>query len=67
MIRTINVHNFKAIIDNWHKNPKLIPKKQWLTFDRGLFLVIDNTQGNCCVHEFSDVDAAIAFSKESNA
>lgn len=67
MIRTINVHNFKAIIENWHVNPKMIPREQWMTFNRGLFLVIDNTKGECTVHEFTNVDAAIAFSKESNA
>lgn len=67
MIQTINVHNFKAIIDNWRENPNMIPKKQWLTFNRGLFLVIDNTGGKCIVHEFTNVDAAIAYSKESNA
>ncbi len=67
MIRTINVHNFKAVIENWHVNPKMIPRKQWMTFDRGFFLVIDNTEGKCQIHRFTDVDAAISFSKEGRA
>ena len=63
MIQTVGVKQFHAILKHWRRSPDTIPKKQWLTFDRGVFLVIDNNKGQCKVKEFYQVDDAIAYSK----
>lgn len=63
MIKTIGVKQFYKIIYFSKQKIEEVPREQWLTFDRGKFLVIDNRLGQCDVREFSSVSEAITYSK----
>ena len=61
MARAVGVDTFKRIIEAWGADKSQIAQEQWLTYDRGLFIGIDNTTGDCWVEQFETEGELIAW------
>lgn len=63
-IRTIGYKQFQSILDFSKQHPTDVPEEQWLTFEKGKFRLIDNSNGQCTYVDFDDLDVAITYLKE---